>query len=349
MSFSVYNQKTCSVNRLCGGIILEKNNYLISDQISIENLIKVQGKPLLLNVDTEGLTSIGWAKHNQSAINKLVTDNGALLIRGLQINSSKQFGMILSAIFGAELIEYVYRSTPRTQLRGHVYTATEYPSSETIPQHNENSYARNWPGRIGFFCLQPPEAGGKTPISDSRIILEMLPKEVVNEFRDKGVMYVRNYGDVDIPWTTVFQTNDKSVVEKYCRENGLEFEWLADGKLRTKQVNPALVIHPETKEEIWFNQAHLFHVSNLGDDLGNNLLDILGVDNLPRNAYFGDGSPIDVEVLKIISKTYEENTIRFSWEKGDLLLLDNILFTHGREPFSGERKVLTGMACPHSF
>ena len=328
---------------------MEKYHISTGDQISSGNLVTVQEKPLLLNIDTQDLTSVNWAKQHQSAINKLITVNGALLIRGLQINSSKQFGVVLSAIFDAELIEYVYQSTPRTQLRGHVYTATEYPNSETIPQHNENSYSKTWPGRIGFFCLQSPESGGKTPISDSRRIREILPEAVVNKFRDKGVMYVRNYGGFDIPWSTVFQTNNKSLVEKYCLENDIEFEWLGDDKLRTKQVNPALVIHPLTGEEVWFNQAHLFHVSSLDKDLGEKLLDILGEENLPRNTYYGDGSPIEVEVLDMISKAYDEKTIRFSWEKGDLLLLDNVLFSHGREPFSGDRKILIGMACPHSF
>ena len=317
--------------------------------ISIDNLIEIQGKPMLLNIDVQGLTSVQWAKENQSAINKLITENGALLIRGLQINSSKQFGNVLSAIFGSELIEYVYQSTPRTELRGRVYTATEYPNSETIPQHNENAYARNWPGRIGFLCLHPSEVGGETPISDSRKIKDMLPSEIVSKFRERGVMYVRNYGDVDIPWETVFQTDDKKDVEAYCRANDIEFEWLEDNKLRTKQINPALVIHPDTKEEVWFNQAHLFHVSNLKDDLRVKLVEMLGEEHLPRNAYYGDGRDIDEEVLKLISKSYQENTIKFKWQKGDLLLLDNVLFTHGREPFSGERKILTGMACPNSF
>ena len=50
-------------------------------------------------------------------------------------------------------------------------------------------------------------------------------------------------------------------------------------------------IHPVTGEKGWFNQANLFHVSALGED-GKMLIDQLGVNNLPRNAYFGDGSEI---------------------------------------------------------
>jgi len=34
------------------------------------------------------------------------------------------------------------------------------------------------------------------------------------------------------------------------------------------------------------------------------------------------------------------------WETGDLLLLDNMLMAHAREPFTGPRSVLVSLAMP---
>jgi alpha-ketoglutarate-dependent taurine dioxygenase len=316
-------------------------------RITESDLKSIGGLPILLDVETSGLNAVNWVEEYQPDVQNLIKINGAVLIRGLKVPGSAQFGKILSTLFGAELLEYTYRSTPRTKMRGNVYTATEYPASEVIPQHNENSYSRNWPNRIGFMCILPAETGGETPIGDSRVVYNMLPKSVRDKFEEKGVMYVRNYSALDLSWQVVFQTDDKSQVESYCEANDLSYEWLENGDLRTRQVNPATAVHPRTGENIWFNQAHLFHVSSLGKDVAETLLASLGEENLPRNSYYGDGSPIELEALDLIRSIYEQTKIKFEWRKNDLLLLDNMLFTHGRESYTGARKILVGMACPN--
>jgi hypothetical protein len=324
-----------------------KSNSLNRQVITTGELKMIGGLPLQLDIEMAGLSALSWAEEYQEDIRRLIEENGAVLVRGLKVPGTAQFGKILSTLFGAELVEYVYRSTPRTELRGNVYTATEYPATEVIPQHNENSYSRHWPNRIGFLCILPSETGGETPVGDSRVIYNMLPANIREKFEEKGVMYVRNYSTLDLPWSVVFQTEDKSEVEKYCNANGLKFEWLANDTLRTTQINPATATHPGTGEKVWFNQAHLFHGSSLGKEIYETLLASLGQENLPRNTFYGDGSPIEPEALEVIRGSYEKTKIKFTWQRNDLLLLDNMLFTHGRESYTGPRKVLVGMACPN--
>ena len=311
------------------------------------DLKSIAGLPILLEVESSGLSAVRWAEEYQEDVRRLIESQGALLIRGLKVLGSAEFGKIISTLFGSELLEYVYRSTPRTQMRGNVYTATEYPAAQVIPQHNENSYSRTWPNRLGFLCLLPSETGGETPLGDSRVVYNMLPESVRVKFEEKGVLYVRNYSNLDLPWSVVFQTEDRSEVEAYCAANELQYEWLDNDGLRTRQVNPATALHPRTGERIWFNQAHLFHASSLGQEIMDTLLDSLGEENLPRNSYYGDGERIEPGVLEVIRNTYEQTKVKFAWQKNDLLLLDNMLFTHGREPYTGPRKVLVGMACPN--
>lgn len=316
--------------------------------MDVKNEPMVTADNILMEIDSTGMKALDWVKGNREAIEQRLNDKGALLIRGLNIMSSRQFGGLLSEMFGAELINYTYRSTPRTELRGNVYTATEYHPNETIPQHNEVSYSNDWPMRIGFLCMIPSETGGETPLADSRLVYNNIPARIREEFEEKKIMYVRNYGDIDLPWSEVFQTTDKAVVEQYCTANNMTFEWLENNGLRTKQINQATAIHPVTKEKVWFNQAHLFHVSNLDEETRNSLLTIMGEESLPRNTYFGDGSPINEADLQVIRDVYEEAKFSFPWQRNDFLLLDNMLFTHGRKPFTGERKVLVGMARPYS-
>jgi alpha-ketoglutarate-dependent taurine dioxygenase len=47
-----------------------------------------------------------------------------------------------------------------------------------------------------------------------------------------------------------------------------------------------------------------------------------------------------------IRGAYDSETVKFDWQRGDLLLVDNMLVAHGREPFTGNRKVLVAMAEP---
>lgn len=315
--------------------------------VDCADLEPVQGTRLLLNVDLQGTKVVDWAQDNRAHVERLVQGNGALLIRGLKFLGSQQFGTVLSTLFGEELMQYTYRSTPRTELRGNVYTATEYHPDQIIPQHNENSYSNRWAMRIGFLCTLPSPVGGATPICDSRLVYREIPEAIRARFERHGVMYVRNYSEIDIPWTEVFQTTEKADVESFCRANQLDYEWLGDKHLRTRQINQASAVHPVTGAKVWFNQAHLFHVTNLEPEVQESLLSVMKEEDLPRNTYYGNGERIAPETLQTIRDIYERNKISFEWQRNDLLLLDNMLYTHGRGTYSGNRQVLVGMTRLH--
>lgn len=312
--------------------------------LQLQPMPELGHKTFLLEVDCNGQKVTDWAYEYKGKIEKMLEQQGMLLIRGLNIMSSKQFGQILTTLFGQELANYDYRSTPRTELKGNIYTATEYPPSEVIQQHNESAYSNRWASKLGFLCMLPAASGGATPIADSRIVYQRIPKEIREKFEKKKLKYVRNYGSIDLPWTEVFQTTDRHVVESYCKENMLDFEWKENDGLRTSQTNEASQIHPRTGESVWFNQAHMFHISALDLEVRNSMLSVYGEHDLPRNVYYGDGSAIEEEALDLIRDIYEEEKAWFTWQAKDLMLLDNMLFTHGRMPFTGDRKVLVGMA-----
>jgi alpha-ketoglutarate-dependent taurine dioxygenase len=323
-------------------------NNAVDDLSSIDcaDLQPANGKPLILPVDQNGAKTVDWAERNQEHIERLLQSNGALLIRGLKFAGSQQFGSVLAKLFGSELLQYIYRSTPRTELRGNVYTATEYHHDLHIPQHNENAYSNCWAMRLGFLCTLPAEKGGATPLCDSATVYEQIPDAVRDRFERDGVLYVRNYSEIDLHWTEVFQTSDRIAVEQFCHENRMDCEWLDGDRLRTRQINQASAVHPVTGTRVWFNQAHLFHVSSLEPKVQDQLLSVLPESDLPRNTYYGDGMPIEVETLQQIREIYARNMRSFEWQRNDLLLLDNMLCSHGREPYSGNRQVLVGMARP---
>jgi alpha-ketoglutarate-dependent taurine dioxygenase len=198
--------------------------------------------------------------------------------------------------------------------------------------------------KIFFFCQRPATRGGETPIADCRKVFERIDPKVRQRFIEKGWMLVRNFGHgLSLSWQSVFQTEERSAVETYCREAGIETEWRGD-RLRTKQVRQAVARHPVTGEPVWFNHAAFFHVSTLESSTREGLLAGLEEEELPNNTYYGDGSPIETSVLDEIREAYQRETVSFAWQERDLLMLDNMLVAHGRNPYTGPRKILVAMA-----
>lgn len=303
--------------------------------------------PWLVRPAALGVDLPAWLRNNRAMVSDRLRQHGGLLFRGFDVGPADRFEACITAI-SDKLLEYEYRSTPRTRVAGRIYTSTEYPPSRSIPLHNEMSYARAWPLKIWFHALRVAARGGQTPLADSRKVFARLGPRLRDRFAARQVMYVRNYGHgVDLPWQEVFQTNDRREVERFCGRVGIEFEWKSDDRLTTRQVCQAAAVHPQTGEPVWFNQAHLFHISSLDEASRNLLLERFGEDELPRNACFGDGAPIETDALDKIRDAYDREKIVFGWEPGDVLLLDNMRVAHGRQPFEGERRVLAGMAEPY--
>jgi alpha-ketoglutarate-dependent taurine dioxygenase len=99
---------------------------------------------------------------------------------------------------------------------------------------------------------------------------------------------------------------------------------------------------------VWFNHGTFFHVSTLDPETRLALLAQVGEADLPNNTYYGDGSPIEPEVLDHLREAYRRETVSFPWEAGDVLMVDNMLVAHGRSPFAGPRQILVGMSHPIS-
>ena len=281
----------------------------------------------------------------RAALAELPQETGATLLRGFELGSEQGFQDVVGAVTPA-LLQYDYASTPRSRRLGRIYTSTEYPAHQTIPLHNEMSYCARWPATLWFACLQPAKSGGDTPIADARRVFQRLDGSLRGQFdRRNGVRYVRNYGTgLDLSWQQAFDTRDRHVVEAYCRGQGIAFEWKRDDVLKTVQVCPSTTAHPRTGELVWFNQAHLFHPSALDRETRAVLLEVVEANDLPRNAYYGDGSPIEDSVLDEIRGAYAAEAMSFRWAAGDVLLIDNVLCAHGRTPFAGTRSVLVAMA-----
>ncbi|MDB5368362.1 MAG: taurine catabolism dioxygenase TauD, TfdA family protein [Rhodospirillales bacterium] len=287
-----------------------------------------------------------FAVANRALLEAQLLQHGALLLRGFDADQDS-FAEFVDAL-GADRLDYVYRSTPRTSVGDRVFTATIYPADLEIPLHCENAYQRDWPTRLAFHCAIAAASGGATPLADMLRVTERIGADRMARFAARGVRYVRNYApNVDLPWQTVFQTDDRAEVDAYCTAHAIDARWDGD-RLQTSQACQATARHPVSGREIWFNQAHLFHVSSLGDEQARAMLDLFGESSLPRHAVHADGGAIDADDLAAIRAAFAAEIQRFTWQRGDVLLLDNMQVAHGRDSFTGKRLILAAMSAPYS-
>jgi alpha-ketoglutarate-dependent taurine dioxygenase len=324
-------------------ISVSETELVKAEFFSETRLLPMVATPLL-----KGICLDSWAISNLDFIESNLLKYGAILFRNFKVSSPEEFERFIRIVSG-ELLEYRERSSPRSQVSGAIYTSTDYPADHSIFLHNENSYQRAWPLRIYFYCAVPAQHGGETPIANCRELLERIHPKIVEKFVREKVMYVRNFGaGVGLPWQTVFQTTEKLAVEQLCKSLDIQVEWKSNNQLRTRAVREAVRKHPATGEMVWFNHATFFHVSTLEESVRKMVLAEFQEDDLPTNSYYGDGSRIEPEVLEDLREAYRRASVKFPWEQGDVLMLDNMLTAHGREPYAGPRKVLVGMANPVS-
>ncbi len=291
---------------------------------------------------------IDWWNGLGNWIDERLHEHGALLFRGFGIDSEAVLQDLVRAV-GSEAANYFDGNSPRTKVSSGVYTSTEYPAEYFISMHNELSYSNQWPARAFFCCATPPQEGGETPLVDSRRLLRELPAELTEEFRDKGVTYIRNlhggrgYGR---SWMETFETTERTVVEEHASRSGMAVDWLDDGSVRLRNTRPGTARHPVTGDEVWFNQADQFHPSTNAPDVYQAMLALFKgrEDRMPQFVTFGDGSEISVEALETIRDTTRRLLVLEPWQRGDLVLADNMLVAHGRMPFKGPRKVLVSLA-----
>lgn len=300
-----------------------------------------------------------FLRQQRSLIREKLLVHGGLLFRNFPLQTAQDFGAAIEALGLGQYLDYIGGDSPRNKIHDGIYTSTEAPPSFKIPLHNELSFVKKYPKHIYFFCEVEPQKDGETILGDARDIYRTLTPDLRLRFDQKGIRYVSCYFFKSAlmnllnriqrshkSWIDVFETEDKDTVERLCQENEFAFEWNQNGWIRISQDRPATMIHPDTKEKVWFNQAHLY-------DFNPKLLGwwrYLAVKALYcqkhmrlHEVLFADGHPIARPDLYHVLDILEANTVKFPWQKGDMLVLDNVLAMHGRAPFEGKRRVLVAM------
>lgn len=303
------------------------------------------GRPPITHVNT-GRPAADWLVGHRAAVHDVVSTHGAVVLRGLDVVDAAGLGDAARRLIGEPMIERE-AFAPRDHHPGGIYSAPKWPAEQPMCPCNELSYAVRFPRFMLFACLEAAEDGGATVLADTRRVLAELPAHLADRADRLGWELHRNHHEeLGVDLADAFGGSTEVTIRDYCLANDIDCDWGATGQVRTRQRRPALLRHRITGERCWFNQLAFLNGSALDRDVREYLLALYGPDSLPFDTRWGDGEPVDAEDIEVINQCYENVAVRVSLRAGDLLLVDNVLTAHGRDPVRGPQRLLVAMGTP---
>lgn len=276
-------------------------------------------------------------------LESLLQQSGALLFRGFPVTSPSDFNDVVEA-FGFPEMPYVGGGAVRLQVLGRVLTANESPPEQRIHFHSEMAHASSYPTKIFFFCEVEPGRGGETAVVPSHVVYNRMRDrypEFVEKLEEHGVLYSRPLAEEDDSsslvgrgWKSTFCTNDKGVAEQRAAELGMKLEWRENVAIIKTDPMPAIKFDKEMQRKTWFNG---FAVAYGSPDA----VKRYEPDLLPT---LGNGEALPADIMYNCSKIMDEEMVAIPWQKGDILLIDNLKVLHSRLALiSPPRRILASL------
>ena len=288
-----------------------------------------------------------WVSAHRQALDALILTHGGIVLRGFPLCTSEDFGAI-SACFPAYTGGYQGVAAARRSVAKGVYEATQRTGDQHIPIHQEMFYLRDYPARIAFFAKKVAEQGGETTIADMRGVTSAMPAPIRSKLESMGIQNIRNFAAktgssqenrlIDKRgWDFAFYTDSEAEVEAVCERRSLRPHWHEDGSLTVFNLEDAFVPHPQTGERVYRGGVHIAHFYRGSYDNTGQAAELRAQQTFPSGAYLGDGSDLPEDEDLAFQQLVARFTYSWKWRDGDVMILDNLLTGHGRNPFSGTR------------
>ncbi|HET6881937.1 MAG TPA: TauD/TfdA family dioxygenase [Pirellulales bacterium] len=306
------------------------------------------GKPFPLVVvcrssETTLADAIAWLAERRQEFEEGAAEHGAVLFRGFPLTTAEDFDRFVTAF---DWPNFAYDESLSNAVRVNrtprVFTANEAPPTVTIFLHHEMAQTPIYPSKLFFFCEQPAEEGGATPLCRSDILWRKLAERCPSFASDcatKGLRYTNVMPSANDAssgmgrsWQSTLRAETREQAEGRLATLGYEWQWLDDGCLRaTTPVLPAVRDLPDGRRT-FFNQliaAYCGWKDSRNDP--------------SKSITYSDGAPLDGAAAVTAAELAEELTFDLAWRRGDVALIDNFVVMHGRRTFRGTRKVLASL------
>ena len=199
--------------------------------------------------------------------------------------------------------------------------------TEAFALHPELSREPWKPDLALFACLSAPSAGGITTLCDGVALASALPDEVRRGLAGRRLVYANPTWPVLLEFWLGTAEPDDALLREPPRDCPYQFVRMKDGRIARLFSRPAL-------HRPMFTDAPAF---------GNFLLFARFNNNRSDFPLLDDFQPVPEAWLQAIRETGDRLAVGVQWQKGDLLMLDNTRFMHGRTAVEdpAERKIAT--------
>lgn len=306
--------------------------------------------PLDLRLGRDAGAVAAWFAFYRDRIELALAEYGAILFRDFAIHTTADFAATVE-IYPAPPGGYSGGATPRNAISGRVFEATRTAANIRLMQHQEMAYLPRWPRKVAFWCNRASETGGETIMTSIRRFEPTIDGKLHAAVAERGLLYTRNFrGSGAFPkvlesfhrtWQDAFYTDDPAIAERSLAEMGMASRWENDGSLTALYRSEGFVRHSVTGNRHWFNQlaSQTFTPLSIPDEWPAYAAHYGDGRPQPYDVRFGDGAKIPLDDVIALFPPMDAATVALPWRHGDLLMLDNVLTAHGRNPYTGHRDV----------
>ena len=268
----------------------------------------------------------------------------------LIIDLYKAYGALLFRGFGADVPQFrdfaqqfcttaVVNESPGRQpidLAGNIHTVDG--GSGAFSLHPELSREPWKPDTAFFTCLSAPSRGGQTTICDGVALVRALPEPLRKALENRRLLYIKpTWPSLLEYWLGTPNPSDAQLAAPPA-QCPYYFRRFDDGFIGRVFSRPMLH-KPMFTDELAFGNFLLFARFNHGR---------------PDHPVLDDGHPVPEAWLQAIKTTGDRLSVAVHWQVGDVLMLDNTRFMHGRTAIidPGERLIASyfgylGFAIPN--
>ncbi len=225
---------------------------------------------------------------------------------------------------------YIGGTLPREAIDGDntLLSVTGNRAKFAIPLHGEMIYMKNSPTLLWFYCENPSAKDGETNVCDGIVFYQALSDSTKALFQTKKINFIRTYPDV--VWQQVYQTDNFEQLKAICADNSWNVRLNQDRSITTESIYPAI--------SSTVDNQHFAFINNILSILEREAKKQTKQTDLIR---LEDNSLLPEAVIQEIQQIAERLTFSVTWERGDMMMLDNTRVMHGRNAFlDNQRNVL---------